>query len=112
VTTLVHGREAAVQAAETARATFEQGALDLSLPTVELPRATLDAGIGILAALVNAGLAASNGEARRAIQGGAVRLNDRPVDDDRLTLSAASLLPEGVLKLSVGRKKHALLKPV
>ncbi len=112
VTAIVHGREAADQAAETARATFEQGALDLSLPTITVPAADLKSGLGILAALVQAGLAASNGEARRSIQGGAVRLNDQPVTDDRLTLREAQLLPEGVLKLSVGKKKHALVKPV
>ena len=112
VTTMVHGREAAVQAAETAKATFEQGALDLSLPTVTVPRGDLQAGLGILAALVLAGLAASNGEARRAIQGGAVRLNDQPVTDERTTLNETSLLPEGVLKLAVGKKKMVLIRPV
>ena len=110
VTAIVHGREAAEQSAETARATFEQGALDLSLPTVDVPRNDLAAGIGILAALVLAGLATSNGEARRSIQGGAVRLNDQVVSDDRQTVSASDVLPEGVVKLSVGKKKHALLR--
>jgi tyrosyl-tRNA synthetase len=112
VTAMVHGHDAAVQSAETARATFEQGALDLSLPTVEVPRADLVAGLGIQAALVLAGLVASNGEARRSIQGGAVRLNDQPVTDERLVLNETSLMPEGVIKLSVGRKKHTLLRPV
>jgi len=112
ITAIVHGRDAADQAAKTAAATFEQGALDLSLPTFDVPRADLKTGLGILAALVQAGLAASNGEARRAIQGGAIRLNDQPVTDERLTLTEASLLPEGVLKLSSGKKKHALLKAV
>jgi tyrosyl-tRNA synthetase len=112
VTAIVHGREAAEQAAQTAAATFEQGALDLSLPTVDVPRAELKAGLGILAALVLAGLAASNGEARRAIQGGAIRLNDAAVSDERLALTEANLLPEGVLKLSSGKKKHALLRAV
>jgi tyrosyl-tRNA synthetase len=111
-TAIVHGREAAEQSAETARATFEQGALDLSLPTVDVQKSQLAAGIGILPALVLAGLAASNGEARRLIQGGAVRLNDQPVSDERLTLTDASLLPEGVLKLSASKKKHALLRAV
>ncbi len=109
-TAIVHGRDAAGQSAATAAATFEQGALDLSLPTVDIPRAELKAGLGILAALVLAGLAASNGEARRAIQGGAIRLNDQPVTDDKLVLTEASLLPEGVLKLSSGKKRHALLR--
>jgi tyrosyl-tRNA synthetase len=112
VTALVHSREAAEQAAETARATFESGALDLSLPTADISRPELDSGIGLQAALVQAGLAASNGEARRSIQQGAVRVNDEIVTDERHTLTAAQLLPEGVIKLSVGRKKHALLRPV
>ncbi|MDO8360011.1 MAG: tyrosine--tRNA ligase [Devosia sp.] len=112
VTTMVHGREAAVQAAETAKATFEQGALDLSLPTAEIPRGDLAVGLGIQSALVLAGLAASNGEARRSIQAGAVRLNDQLVSDERMVLNEASLLREGVLKLAVGRKKMVLLKPV
>ena len=112
VTTMVHGREAAVQAAETAKATFEQGALDLSLPTIEVPRSDLAAGLGIQLALVLAGLAASNGEARRSIQAGAVRLNDQLVTDERMTLNETNLLPEGVLKLAVGKKKMVLVKPV
>ncbi|MBU1175497.1 MAG: tyrosine--tRNA ligase [Alphaproteobacteria bacterium] len=111
-TALLHGRVAADQAAETARATFEQGALDLSLPTVEISRADLGAGIGVLAAFVMAGLAASNGEARRHLKAGALKANDETVDDERATLTPAQLLPEGVIKLSVGKKKHALLKPV
>lgn len=112
VTAIVHGRAAADQAAETARATFESGALDLSLPTVEVSASDLSAGIGILAALVSAGLAGSNGEARRHVQSGAVRLNDTVVEDDRMGVSGLNLLPEGVIKLSVGKKRHVLLKPV
>ena len=111
-TAVVHGREAAEQAAETARATFEAGAIDLSLPTIEVARSQLDAGLGILNALVLAGLAISNGDARRSVQSGAVRLNDNLVEDDRLTVHGDALLPEGVIKLSVGRKRHALVKPV
>jgi tyrosyl-tRNA synthetase len=112
VTAIVHGREAADQAASTASATFEAGALDLSLPTAEVSKAELAAGIGLQAALVAAGLAISNGEARRHIQSGAVRLNDEVVSDERATVSAAQLQSEGVVKLSIGKKKHALLKPV
>src|SRR6185369_97969 len=81
ITAIVHGREVADQAAETARATFEQGALDLSLPTFTVARADLKSGLGLQAALVLCGLAASNGEARRLIQGGAVRVSDQPVTD-------------------------------
>jgi tyrosyl-tRNA synthetase len=112
VTAIVHGRDEAERAAETARATFEEGAIDLSLPTVDVPRAELNAGLGLLAALVKANLAASNGEARRAMQGGGVRVNDQPVTDERTTLTEANLLAEGVVKLSVGKKKHALLRVV
>jgi tyrosyl-tRNA synthetase len=112
ITAIVHGREAAEQSAKTAAATFEQGALDLSLPTVDVSRSELGVGVGILSALVLAGLAASNGEARRAIQGGAVRVNDQPVTDEKLALSTSSVLSEGVIKLSVGKKKHALLRAV
>ncbi|HVY50721.1 MAG TPA: tyrosine--tRNA ligase [Devosia sp.] len=110
VTAIVHGREAADRAARTAAATFEAGAIDLSLPTIAVPRAELKAGVGLLTALVRAGLAASNGEARRAVQGGAIRVNDQAVEDERRALTEADLLPEGVIKLSSGRKKHALLK--
>jgi tyrosyl-tRNA synthetase len=112
VTAIVHGREAAEAAAETARATFEEGAIDLSLPTTDVPKSDLNAGLGLLSALVSTGLASSNGEARRSISGGAVRVNDEPVTDDRLTLTPAHLLPEGVIKLSMGKKKHALLRAV
>ncbi|KKB11229.1 tyrosyl-tRNA synthetase [Devosia geojensis] len=111
VTAIVHGREAAEQAAATAAATFEAGAIDLSLPTAAVPAGELKAGIGIQAALVQAGLAGSNGEARRHIASGAVRVNDDVIEDERLTLSDGNLLPEGVIKLSVGKKRHALIKP-
>jgi len=112
VTAIVHGRDGAEQSARIAAATFETGALDLSLPTAEIAGPELSAGMGLQAALVAAGLAASNGEARRHIQSGAVRINDTPASDERATVSTADLLPEGVVKLSVGKKKHALLKPV
>jgi tyrosyl-tRNA synthetase len=111
-TAVVHGRDNAEQAARTAAATFETGALDLLLPTADVPKSELAAGLGIQAALVTAGLAASNGEARRSISSGAVKLNDQPVADERLTLGIADLLPEGVIKLTVGKKRHALLRPV
>jgi tyrosyl-tRNA synthetase len=112
VTALLHGRENAVAAAETARKTFEEGALAESLPTVEVPAAELSAGIGVLALFVRAGLAASNGEARRQVQGGGLRLNDQPVNDDRMTVSDIAVTADGVIKLSLGKKKHVLVKPV
>jgi tyrosyl-tRNA synthetase len=111
VTAMIRGRAAAEEAAATARATFETGALDLSLPTTEVTHAELMSGIGVLAALVKAGLAGSNGEARRHVASGAVRINDALIEDDKLMLADNALLPEGVIKLSVGKKRHALIKP-
>jgi tyrosyl-tRNA synthetase len=111
-TALVHGRTAADAAAETARRTFEEGALAETLPTVEVPRAELEAGLGVLAAFVKAGLVNSNGEARRQIKGGGIRVNDAPVSDETMALTRTNLTPEGVIKLSVGRKRHVLIKPV
>jgi tyrosyl-tRNA synthetase len=108
---MLHGREAAEQAEATARTTFEEGGLSQSLPTVEVPAAQLTDGIGILSLFVTAGLATSNGEARRHIQGGAVRLNDQAVSDDRRAVTEADLTPEGVVKLSLGKKKHVLVRP-
>ncbi|MBR0818222.1 tyrosine--tRNA ligase [Bradyrhizobium liaoningense] len=110
-TALLHGRDAANEAAETARRTFEEGALAESLPTVEIPRGELDAGIGVLNAFVKAGLVASNGEARRQIKGGGLRVNDEAVTDEKMALSAGNLTPEGVIKLSFGKKKHVLIRP-
>jgi tyrosyl-tRNA synthetase len=110
-TTLLHGADAARQAAETARQTFEEGAIAQNLPTVEIPQGELDAGIGVLTSFVKAGLVASNGEARRQIKGGGLRVNDTAVTDEKMTLSKANLTPEGVIKLSLGRKRHVLLKP-
>ncbi|THF54749.1 tyrosine--tRNA ligase [Ollibium composti] len=112
ITAMLHGRQAAEQAAETARKTFEDGVTADSLPSVEVPRAELEAGIGILALFVKAGLAGSNGEARRHVQGGAVRLNDEPVSDDRRAVTLQDLSPEGALKLSLGKKKHILVRVV
>lgn len=111
VTAMLHGRAAAEQSAETARKTFEEGALAESLPTVEIAGDELKAGIGLLSLVVRAGLAASNGEARRHVQGGAVRINDQSVNDERRAVTTADLTPEGVIKLSLGKKKHILVRP-
>jgi len=110
VTAMLHGRAAAEASAETARKTFEEGALADSLPTIEVPATLLAEGIGLLSLLVSAGLAGSNGEARRHIKGGAVRVNDAQVTDERLIVGTDALV-QGVVKLSVGRKKHVLVRP-
>lgn len=109
-TSLLHGREAALDAAETARRTFEEGASAEGLPSIDVSAAELRAGMGILKALVMAGLASSNGDARRQIQGGAVRVNDTLVEDERMQLTESSFNQDGVIKLSMGRKRHVLLK--
>ncbi len=110
-TALLHGRDAANEAAETARRTFEEGALAETLPTVEIPRGEFDGGFGVLAAFVKAELVASNGEARRQIKGGGLRVNDVAVTDEKMLLTSANLTPEGVVKLSLGKKRHVLIKP-
>src|SRR5215470_8313940 len=110
-TTLLHGADAARIAAETARQTFEEGAIAENLPTVEIPRSELEGGAGVLAAFVKAGLVTSNGEARRQIKGGGLRVNDVAVSDEKMVLSNANLTVEGVIKLSLGKKRHVLLKP-
>ena len=111
-TALVHGRAAAEEAAETARTTFEEGTLSENLPTVEFPRAQLDRGYGVLSAAVRAGLVFSTGEARRQIKNAGLKVNDQTVTDEKMTLSPRELTPAGVIKLSLGKKKHVLLKPV
>ncbi|MGB8603833.1 tyrosine--tRNA ligase [Bradyrhizobium sp.] len=110
-TALLHGADAAKVAAETARQTFEEGAIAENLPTVEISRAELEAGIGVLALFVKAGLVASNGEARRQIKGGGLRVNDIAVSDEKMIVKPGDLTPEGVIKLSLGKKRHVLLKP-
>jgi tyrosyl-tRNA synthetase len=110
-TALLHGRDAANAASDTARQTFEEGAIAENLPTVELSRGEFEAGLGVLAAFVKAGLVASNGEARRQIKGGGLRVNDETVTDEKMMLTPSNLTPEGVIKLSLGKKRHVLLKP-
>ncbi|MFM2045383.1 MAG: hypothetical protein RLY86_3959 [Pseudomonadota bacterium] len=112
VTRLIRGDAAAEAAAETARRTFEQGALADGLPTVEIPSDELAAGALVYALLAQAGLVASNGEARRQIKQGAVKVNDEPVTDEFAKISPAHVTADGAVKLSVGKKRHALVKPV
>ena len=110
-TALLHGREAADAAAETARKTFEERALAESLPSVEIPEAEFDAGVGVLSAFLRARLVGSTGEARRQIRSGGLRVNDELVDNEKAVLTREALR-EGVAKLSLGRKKHVLLRAV
>ena len=110
VTKLAHGEEAALEAAETARRAFEEGAAAEGLPSIEVSRADLEAGLPVVDLLVSAGLAASKGEARRLIKGGGAKLNDGPIADETAKATAADLNADGVVKLSAGKKRHALVK--
>jgi tyrosyl-tRNA synthetase len=121
-TALVHGRTAAEQAGDTSRKTFEEGTFAGALPTVEIARTELDKGLGVLTAFVHAGLVSSNSEARRLITGGGggvsgggggggLKVNDATVPNEKMTLTAKDLTSDGVIKLSLGKKKHVLLKP-
>jgi tyrosyl-tRNA synthetase len=109
-TALLHGRDKAEAAARTAQETFEKGATAEGLPTVEIAMAELAAGLGVLNAFVKAGLVKSNGEARRQIAGGGLRVNDAPVADEKVALTPKDIIA-GVIKLSLGKKRHVLLKP-
>ena len=108
-TALIHGRDAAEKSEETARTTFEQGALSLTLPTITLPSSEITAGLGVLNAFVKAGLVASTGEARRQIKSGGVRINDEVITDERRIITQKDFADAGVAKLSLGKKKHILL---
>jgi len=109
-TALVHGRDAAEQSAHTARTTFEEGATALSLPKISISQAEFELGFGVLSAFVKAGLATSTGDARRQIKGGALRVNDVVVTDERGVLSEDDFKNDGVVKLSAGKKKHILIE--
>jgi tyrosyl-tRNA synthetase len=111
-TALVHGRDAADRAAETARETFEQGQIAANLPSIEIARADLEKGLGVLNASVLAGFVKSTGEARRQVKGGGIKVNDEAVTNERQVLRLSDLTEDGVIKLSLGKKHHALIRPV
>ncbi len=124
VTALLHGREKADAAARTAQETFEQGLPSGGLPTVEInvgKSETSEADIskedfkldmGVVSAFVQVGLVSSNGEARRLIKNGGLRVNDKVVTDEKAQLSSGDISKDGVIKLSLGKKRHVLLKPI
>ncbi len=111
-TALLHGREAAEAAAGAARAAFEEGRLSADLPTVEVATADFATGLSLAALAVRAGLAGSNGEARRLAQGGGLRLNDVAVTDANVAVTLADLTGDGVIKVAAGKKKIILVRPV
>ena len=111
VTAMAHGRANAETAAETARKTFEEGAVAQDLPSIDVAAGELKEGVGLLSLIVSAGLAGSNGEARRHIKGGAIKINDKQVTDERMMVTDSATSDEGVIKLSMGKKKHVLIRP-
>ncbi|NNG03435.1 MAG: tyrosine--tRNA ligase, partial [Inquilinus sp.] len=111
-TRLCHGNQAAMESAETARQTFEQGESAAGLPTIDLPRNQLEGGIPAYRLFPIAGLAESNGAARRLIKGGGARLNDRRIDVEEQPIGLGDIGDDGVLKLSAGKKRHALVRAV
>jgi len=112
-TALIHGRAEAKKAEEAARTAFVAIDAAANLPIIEIPRSEIEAGLGVLSAFAEkAGLVAKNSDARREIKGGTLRVNDANVTDERMVLLPRDLTPEGVIKLSLGRKKHVLIRPV
>jgi tyrosyl-tRNA synthetase len=109
-TALLHGREQASQAAETARRTFEGDGMADDLPSISVPTTELSEGVSVLELFVRAGLVRSKGEARRLIRGGGLKLHDKPLTDEGMVITLEELI-DGVIKLSLGRKKHVLVRP-
>jgi tyrosyl-tRNA synthetase len=109
-TKLCRGAEAAEAAARTARQTFEEGKLGAELPSIEVPRSELAGGVALFELMRRAGLAESNGAARRLIKGGGARLNDAVIADETRQVGPDDLNTEGVVKLSAGKKRHALVR--
>src|SRR5258708_32148640 len=109
---LAHGEAAAERAVDAARQTFEEGGKADTLPTVELPRARLAAGIAAFELMHEAGLAPSRTEARKLIKGGGGRLNDQPFESDTALVTERHLDPGGPLKRSAGRNGHVLGRAV
>ena len=110
-TAMLHGKDAADAAAETARQTFEQGKLGDDLPVIEVPASDLENGIPAFDLFRRAGLAASGGEARRLIKGGGARVNDTQVKDENAPIGAGDVNADGAIKLSAGKKRHVLVRP-
>ncbi|NQV48372.1 MAG: tyrosine--tRNA ligase [Rhodospirillaceae bacterium] len=111
ITTLCHGQAAATEAAETARRTFEEGGSGDALPRLDIPKSDLQSGIPAYELFKRAGLADSNGAARKLIKGGGGRLNDVALTDETRTITSADVNEDGVIKLSAGKKRHALVVP-
>ena len=112
VTRLAHGAEKAQAARETARKAFEEGDPGAALPSVSIARASLETGQPLFVLFRDAGLSPSSSEARKLIRGGGARVNDRQVSEESRMLTLADMNAEGTIKLSAGRKRHVLIRPV
>ncbi|MFZ5609069.1 MAG: tyrosine--tRNA ligase [Pseudomonadota bacterium] len=108
-TALCRGADAARDAAHTAQRTFEEGAVGAALPRLAVSPARLEAGLGLLDALVESGLAASKGDARRLVRGGGVKVDDARAENELAQLFPADMGEKGHIKLSAGKKRHALI---
>ncbi len=111
-TRLCHGAEAATAAAETARKTFGEGAYGSALPVVDVQRVELEDGIAAFELFRRSELCATGGEARRLIKGGGARVNDAPIASETASVTLGDVNAEGVIKLSAGKKRHALVRAV
>jgi tyrosyl-tRNA synthetase len=109
-TKLLHGDAAAVQAADTAKQTFEEGTIGADIPVVEIDAKALEKGIAAHELLRLAGLATSGGEARRLIRGGGARAADQKIEDENAVITPEMFAKDKTLKLSSGKKKHVLVK--
>lgn len=109
-TKLCHGENAAKDAETTAQKVFEQGSVGDDLPSIEIASARLSEGVSVLDLFVETGLTESKGEAKRLIKGGGARINDEKIDNLELCASQNHLTDDGYIKLSAGKKKHALVK--
>ena len=110
VTRLCHGLDTANSAAESARRTFEEGSIGRDLPFIKINKNDLEEGVWVIEAMRNLSLIKSNGEGRRLIANGGARVNDRVIKDSEKHLKTPDVSTEGIIKLSVGKKRHALLK--
>ena len=110
-TSLCHGAEAAANAAETARRTFEEGVAGADLPVIDAALSELEAGIPVIALFQTAGLCDSGGAARRLIRGGGARINDTVIESELSTVGTGDIGADGRIKLSAGKKRHVLVRP-
>jgi tyrosyl-tRNA synthetase len=111
-TKLCHGADATRAASDTASKTFDDGGIGNDLPSIDVPQAELNDGVLAYELLRRANLAASNGEARRLIKGGGGRVNDAKIANDKAIINSSYINAEGIIKLSAGKKKHAIVRPV